>query len=190
MDVATDAAVAPPATEVIAEAAQVASSLNGGRGGTVRLGNGVVLKLRPVAPLAIREAAIRGNPPQIPIVHLADKDRDEPNPNDPDYLRANQEYAARQLFQVSDVLMLMGSEFVSAPDDVFPPTSDEWADMLRSTGMEIDTSNKYTRYLSWLRLYALTSEGELSQVLAGVVRLSGVTEVEVQRAAAAFLRYA
>lgn len=176
--------------EVSEEAASVAASLTGNVRDRICLSNGVVLKIRPVPPLAMREAATSEPQPKPPIVHIAAQDRDEENPNDPDYLAEVERWQLKQLARVADVMLILGTELVDLPQEcgLVPPDSDEWIEMLQAAGIQIQvSSNRYTRYLTWLRLYAIRSEPDLAEVFTAVVSASGVTEVEVQRAAAAFL---
>lgn len=176
------------ALDAIAEAADVAQAVVEGPRDRVTLSNQVVLKLRPVPPLALREAAVRIPPPAIPTVFIADHGREEPNPADPVYIEALKTYEQDQVFRVADVLMLLGTSVESVPDEIEMPESDNWIDALEALDLHVDRSNKYKRYLSWLRLYAVQSEVDIANVMAAVVSLSGVTEVEVARAAAAFRR--
>lgn len=182
-----------PADDQISEApsieaaANVAASIDGSGRPTITLGNGVILELKPVPPIAIREAAMQSSPPVVPRVFIEDKGREEENPNDPGYLRALQRYAFEQLYRATDVIMLMGTGLKYCPPTVFNIDSDEWVEQLQALSIEIPPfTNKYARYLAWLRLYAITSELEVGFILGKVTALSGVTELEVQRAAASF----
>ena len=56
----------------------------------------------------------------------------------------------------------------------------------RVVGIVTNRENKYQGYLAWLRLYACVAESDVVRILRNVTGLSGVTEEEVQRAAAAF----
>lgn len=185
-----DAADVPSAVDSIRDAANVVSGIEGGGRIRFRLSIGALLEFKSVPPIAIREAALSIRPPSVPTVFMEDKGREEENPNDPDYIRAMQKYAFEQLYRVSDVLMLLGTSIVRPlPDDVIPPESDEWMEPLEAIGIplpEKTRENKHIRYLSWLRLYAIRTEMEAGYIMGRITAMSGVTEVEVQRAAAAF----
>lgn len=178
------------AVQSIEDAVSAASSLDGSGRIGFTLSTGVVLRLKSVPPLAIREASLSIRPPAIPTVYMEDKGREEENANDPDYLQAMNRYALEQLFRVSDVLMLLGTSIVGeVPEGVFGPDSDEWMEPLEALGIALPENvrtNKHVRYLAWLRLYAVRSEQEVAYLMGRIASLSGVTEVEVQRAAAAF----
>lgn len=175
------------ALRAINQAANVVSFLAARSGpDTFKLRNGVVLKLAPVPPLAMREAAIHYPPPHPPVVLNRDKDREETNPNDPDYLEALERYTMEQAARVADVMILLGTSIESIPEGVEPPESPTWKAKLEALDIKVDSSNEYKQYLAWLRLYALTSEQDLAYTLWAVTRISGVTEEEVRRAASAF----
>lgn len=174
----------------IADVAAVASALDGSGRNGFRLSIGAILRFKSVPPIALREAALQVKPPPVPVVFMEDKGRKEENPNDPDYLRAMQLYALEQLYRVGDILMLLGTELVTpVPDGVTPPESDDWIEPLEALGLPLPArlrENKHVRYLTWLRLYAMRNEQEIGYIMGRIVSLSGVQEVEVQRAAAAF----
>ena len=176
--------------EVTREAAQAASSVTSGTN-EYTLSSGVVVLLKPVPPLAMREAAIQATPPRPPMVRVEDRDQEVENTADPDYLKAIEAHQAKQLYLVSDVMMMLGVDIINIPDDVFPPESEEWSQMLEAVGINIpeqSITNKYARRLTWMRLYVARSESDIATILSRIIALSGVTELEVQRAAAAFLR--
>lgn len=172
-------------------AAEAASSIERPLVQHYTLANGIKLKIKPVPPLAIRQAAIQVPPPSVPIVHDEGRDRDMENPSDPDYQKALEAYQVEQLFRVVDVMILLGTEVVHIPDDVYPPESEEWTDMLDAAGVTVPPfRSTQARRLGWMRLYAMITEADTAVVVSRLIALSGVTEVEVQRAAAAFLRTA
>lgn len=178
----------PSTLASIESASKVAEILKNRWVDRAQLRNGIVLKLSPVPPLAIREAAILTPPPRVPMWISPDKEREEPNPNDPDYLAALDRYSAEQSFRVADTIHLLGTAIEHVPDGIDRPEDDGWIDRLDSLGIKVDRDNPHKRYLSWLRLYAYSSKVDISMVTALTTRLSGVTEEEVQRAAASFRR--
>lgn len=166
--------------------AALARELDDGPPGTITLKNGIILKLKPVAPIAIREAAVRVQPPEVPLVYIEEKQREERNPADPAYLRAVDRYEADQVFRVADVLVLMGTKVEFVPEGRSGPDDDDWIDLLDALDISVPRDNKYRRYLAWVRYYAIEDEEDIGRVMAAIVRLSGVTEVEVDKAAKAF----
>lgn len=175
------------AARLLSEAAEVvAAVVDGEEKDRVTLSNGIVLKLRPVPPLAIREIALRFAPPPVPVVWIGDKERSEPNPNDPDYLAAMTRYTNDQIYRVADVSISLGTAVESVPDYLERPEADGWIDELEAVGITVDRENRHKRYLAWLRYYAINSTADLTRVMRGVTLLAGVTEEEVQRAVRAF----
>lgn len=152
----------------------------------VVLSSGIVLRIKPVPPLALRRAVTSVPPPAVPIVYIESKGREEPNPNDPDYLKAVQEYEQNQILRMTDVLFFLGTAIESIPDGLEGPEGDEWIAELEVLNLPVDKDNKYKRYLSWLTDYALMTERDIAKTVTKCLGVSGVTEVEVQRAVAAF----
>lgn len=150
------------------------------RSNTVELTNGIVLRIVPVPPLAMREVSIQVKPPEVPTVWMEDKQRDEPNPNDPDYLKALVEYSQRQVEMLTNIMLCLGTQVAEVPEGVDKPEDNDWIERIEFLGLHIDTSNKYQRYLSWLRYYALTSGPDISSIVRTVMQNSGTTEEEVQ----------
>lgn len=174
-------------TESINAAAEVVESLEEkSRRDRLVLSSGIVLKLRPVPPLAMREAAISVPQPKPPVVFMESVGRAEENPNDPDYMRAMTRWENDQVFRVADVLMLLGTAVEFVPEGFQRPEDDDWFEQLEVLGLAVDGTNKHKRYLAWLRLHAFTSERDIAAAMTAITSMSGVTEVEVQRAAQAF----
>lgn len=189
-DPSADESVKPTRQEIMSAAATVASALVP-PSKEFELSNGIVLKLRSVPPLAIRQAVLAVPRPKPPILKNPDTDEEYENTIDPDYIKAAMEHYETQFLVTGDVLVLMGTKIQSYPDDpdVIHLEDDEWIAMLRDgLNLKVDDSNAYRKYLSYMRLYALTSESETTELLQRITMLSGVSEVEVQRAAAAFRR--
>lgn len=153
---------------------------------TVILSCGVVLRFKPVPSLAIREAAMRIEAPQVPVVHMEDKDRDEENPNDPDYLRAVAEYEAAKALVANDVILLLGSDIESVPEGIAALQDQSWVQDLQALGIEFDTENHAARKLAWLKFYILRTDEDSIKALMGPMRSAGVSEVDVAKAMASF----
>lgn len=175
----------------IVQAAEVAAAVSEGKSvgrEKVELSNGIVLKLRPVPPFAMREAALRIKPPKPPIVLIEEKGREEPNPNDPDYIEALDQFAQDQAEAISNILILLGTSVESVPPDMCRPEDDDWIDVFNVLGVEIDADNRHQRYLAWMRFYALETQRDIADVVSSCISRSGVTEAEVQRVVASFRR--
>lgn len=162
-----------------AAARGAARAVNGSHPGRLQLSNGVVLQLKPVPPFAVRQAAVEVKDPPIPVVYIADKDRTEANPNDPDYLQAMKEAQQQRITAVTNLFFMIGTEVVSVPEGMFTPEQDDWIDMLEAVGLPVDRTNKFKRYFQWLAWYVVTSEDDIASIVSGVATLSGVREEDV-----------
>lgn len=163
-------------------AARGAARAVNGSVGRLQLSNGVVLKLKPVPPFAVRQAAVEIKDPPVPVVYIEDKDRTEANPNDPDYLDALKEAQQQRISAVTSLFFMIGTEAVDVPTDMFRPEDDDWIDMLEAVGLPVDRDNKFKRYYQWLAWYVITSEDDISLIVSGVATLSGVREEDVRLA--------
>lgn len=151
----------------------------------VVLSNGIILGIRPVPPFVTRAALSKLDTPDVPVVHIAEKDRSEANPNDPTYIAAMQLYQAEKLAIFADVLMLKGTEVKFVPEGRCNPDDDIWVEELALVGIDVPTG-KAARYLSWVKFHALETDRDIAYLTALLVRSSGVTEGEVQRAIESF----
>lgn len=176
--------------DVISAAGEIAAVLNGRRREAVSLSNGIVLRLRDVPPYALQNAATKFPPPTIPVVYIEDKGREEENPLDPDYLKALQTHSVKQLELAVDVLLLLGTSLLTKPEGEEGPEDNEWHERLTELGLEVNVANKSQRYLSWLRMYALARDDDMSEVVSAVIGRAGVSEVAVANAILAFRRAA
>ena len=155
-----------------------------GSDGPLTLSTGVKARLKPVSQSIIQDALALLEEPRVPMWKNPDKDgREEPNPLDPEYLEAVEEYRQAQVRTSFDVLSFFGIELVEGlPDD------DGWLKRLRMMEKlghldlgrfdlddEIDREFLYKRYVAM---------GNADYVLIGA--LSGINPAEVSRAADSF----
>lgn len=111
----------PVAVEVAKEiAAQEGSSQ------IITTANGVKIRIVPVSTALVEEVTSRIEDPEVPMWHNPDKDRDEPNPADPAYLRAVDKANRARGIAVMDVMCMFGAELV---DGV--PADQSWISKLR-----------------------------------------------------------
>lgn len=153
---------------------------------TVMLSNGIVLRLKPVPPFLVRQAAIQLELPKVPVMHNEAKGRDEPNPNDPDYLEAKEEYNALTTEAGLNVLFAAGTEVVSIPKGLYGPKDEGWLELLGILGIEVDVEHPVARYLAWIRYYAIGSAQDIGCLTRAMADGVGMTEEEVQAVADSF----
>ena len=155
--------------------------------GKITLSTGVVFKLENVPLFAfdkIKEKVGRERP-QVPVVHIESKDRDEPNPNDPDYIAAMESYDSKLNEKLVDMVIVLGTEVDSVPEG-FPKAEDEgWATKLKRLDIDIPEDSD-ERYLSWVKLCAMRTAEDLASLLMACARGAGVTEEDVAEQAASF----
>lgn len=157
------------------------------RGSVVTLSTGVVVRVRPVASLIISDIARAIPEPKIPRVYIETKAREEDNPSDPGYLKALEDRETAQAMAVNDAFLLMGTEVVSSPPDLWAVESDEWIDRLAIVGIG-KPEGPHARYLAWMKYVAAPLQTDIIALLHGVGRLSAVTEEDVQAVADGFRR--
>lgn len=154
--------------------------------------NGIVLKLRPVAPMIILDAQRRLVEPTPPMIANFEKGEGsdaplEENPNDPIYQRELQAYR-QKVGEVSNAIFLtQGVSVESVPDGINKPEDDEWSDDLTDiAGLEIPKVGKRRLYC-WIKYVALTSMDDFQALLNKLTVLGGVTlEQDVTNAETSF----
>lgn len=145
----------------------------------IMLSNGVVLKIKPVPGLLIRRAASQVVKPTVPMWHNPDRGRDEPNPNDPDYLDALGRYDEAVSMAAMNALFIVGTKPETPfPNGVAGPDSEEWIDELKFLEIAAQTEGP-GRYLDWLKYVALATTDDLINLSAAVGRVSGLQETDV-----------
>jgi hypothetical protein len=92
----------------------------------VMLAGGVQAKLVPVSASLIDEVTSKVKDPQIPMWHNPEKDRDEPNPNDPIYLAAVAEVGKARSTAAIDAIVMFGVDLIDGL-----PQDDKWLKKLR-----------------------------------------------------------
>lgn len=142
--------------------------------------NGIVFKLKPVAPLLVLDAQKQLTEPLPPKIPNFDKGEGEDapleeNPNDPTFLRAHMEYRQR-VGEVSNAIFLTrGTELVSVPDGVEGVDDEEWAlEVEEFAGIKVPKVGR-RRYYCWLKYIALTSMTDFQGLLNKLTALGGVT---------------
>lgn len=151
--------------------------------GTVLLKTGVRVRLHPIAAGAITDAQARIHYPRPPMWHNPDKEREEPNYNDPDYLEAVEQVNRDRGNAAIDVTVMLGVELVDGL-----PEGDRWLDGLRFLekrgGLDLsdfDFKSDLEREFVYKRYIAVSAED-----IATVQTMSGITPQEVDAAADGF----
>lgn len=155
-------------------------------GGT--LSNGIVVKFRAVAPLFIEAAQGQVPVPVVPKYWNTDREREEPNPADGDYLKACERYENVVNLAALNAMLIQGVSIVSVPDDMDGLDDNGWIELCEAVGIGVKADSVPARKLAYLRNYALQTAGDLDLALRGVARLTGISEEDVASSLDAFRR--
>ncbi len=147
------------------------------------LSTGVRARLHYVAGNTIGKVVSKVKDPKIPMWHNPDKDRDEENPNDPDYIVEVDKVNADRNEAIMDTLIILGCKLV----DPLPP-DDEWLPDLqflaKRTGLDLnifdwdDPQEKGFVYKKYVALGA--------RDLTELSKMAGITQEEVDIAVKSF----
>ncbi len=153
------------------------------------LSNGIVLALRPIPPGIIERALARLEKPKVPRWKNPDKDVEEENPGDPEYVAALEAYQLQRNVTAANTLLLVGTAMKEIPEGLYGPEEvGLWFDqeLMAHLGIEANTETNYDRYLAWLELYAMAKQGDILAVFSILNRIAGIGEEDVQAAVAGF----
>ena len=154
----------------------------------LELSSGVVLELGRAAPLVLTNVTKEMNesnpPPKPPIVYSEEKSREEPNENDPQYLKAQSEWNAFLTLRVIDVLIATSSKVKSIPDGMISHDSDEFLELLEISGIT-PRRTKMGLYTQWIQLVGAQKD-DIGQIGIALLRITGVAEESVAEAEATF----
>jgi hypothetical protein len=149
----------------------------------ITLSTGIRARLTPVAASLVAEATSLIKDPDPPTWHNPDKDRDEPNPSDPVYLRTIKENQTRRSLAGLDTLILFGVELVDPL-----PEDDRWLKQLklleRRGGLDLagyDQEDPIDREFLYKKFVAVGSAD-----LTEIGKLSGIAREAIKSAEDSF----
>ena len=152
----------------------------------VTLSSGVVLKVKPVPILLLNRIQMRFPKVHVPVVYNPDKERDEPNPNDPDYLEAVERNESAKTEALLDVMIGMGTEIVTIPDGLQKPTDSAWFDDLEFYLQEEQDDRERPRYLAWVKFVAIRNTDDMQSLAIAVQSKMGISEEAVAQSINSF----
>lgn len=152
----------------------------------ITLSTGVVLRIKPVSSMIFTELSKRHPQPKVPMWFNKENDRNEPNPNNPDYVEDMRNWQMNVGIGVVDIMIIMGTQFVSVTGDAPRLDDEEWIDNLVFTGMNIDRDNRRARYLAYIKYVAAVSDEDMEKLMQRVSGQSGVSEADVDSAVSQF----
>lgn len=151
------------------------------------LDSGVALRVTKIPPMLLADVEKRFPKPPVPKVHDETKGRAVENPNDPGYLAAVEANESDKSLAMTEVMVGKGTELVSIPAGMETPEDDGWKEEAEFyLGREIPAKSSRTRYLFWLKYYALTSQDDLVRLSNKVARKMGVSQEDVGTALNSF----
>lgn len=144
---------------------------------------GTKLKLFSVSSQLVSDAMAKVTPPSVPKYWNDRQERELENPMDPGYVSAVQAFEMRRNTIIVNIYLVMGTTLKSVADGMYKPNDNEWSDDINEIAGELEVPETgRTRYLCWLKYYALT-DNDIGDVIQKIQRLSGiVTEKEVDEA--------
>ena len=140
------------------------------------LSSGVVLRAKKIPIILIQRIQSRMVPPSPPVVFLKEKERNEPNPQDPDFKRRLAQWEMDRGLAILNIFAGYGTELVSTPSS-FPGVMDEgWVEDFKDI-YEDEIPEKFTarRYLAWLTCLAITDKDDLDKISDAVSAKIGVS---------------
>lgn len=149
---------------------------------------GVKFKLQKVNAFLVTEALGKVKFPEVPVVHIAEDDRDEENPNDPVYLAKLQDAQALRTLTAYNISIAMGTycERGWCPPGIDYVDGNSWPELMEYAGIDIPTS-RLARYVAWVKYYVLVDHDELNTLMTAIAQYAGfVQEAEVQQATESF----
>lgn len=169
----------------------IAKEENSGAGlSPIMLKSGVWAIVRPVSASLIEEALMLIEEPEVPTFYNEDKDREEPNPNDPKYLAALENVQRQSNLAAIDAAIMFAVDLVDADGNPIDPPNDGWVNKLRFMERQgivdlqkYDLDDEVDREFLYKKYIAVTAPD-----LDTIMRASGVGEEEIRKAADSFRR--
>ena len=161
----------------------------------VQVSTGVIFGVKRVPPLVLTDIRREFKEPPIPTWYNKDTGRREANPDDPEYIKANNEYMVNMSMAVVDIMILMGTEVKYVPSNLPSPDSQAWDSELRAillargwSRSEIAELSADEKYVFWVKYRAAVDNdmdddnNDIGKITTAIGRLSGVAEEDVKDA--------
>lgn len=139
---------------------------------------GVTIRRLTIPDILMQRVMEKVKKPKVPMWFNPEKERDEPNPNDPDYLEAVRQAQDERGQRAIDAAIMFGCELVSEL-----PESREWIQRLNRFGIEVDESDEFELKFAYLKYVAFSNSSDLALVTGW-----GLSEEDIANAGATFRR--
>lgn len=151
----------------------------------VTTSTGVVFELNAPAVWAVNDLhrQLEDTRPKPPKIWLKDKEREEENLADPDYLAAQGAFDLGLVQRMYDISISTGTKVLESP--VEDHNSDDFKDLLGVLGFEMPDSPR-VRYLKWVKYMAAPTPEDMAMLLTPLLRMLGTTEEDVVTATQTF----
>lgn len=149
------------------------------------LSTGVRATIKSVPPGLLEDVIARIEEPEVPVWYNENKGREEPNPNDPQYIKDMKKFERAQSAAIIETVVLFGLNLV---DPI--PEEDQWLKKLRFLNKrgvfdlegydledDLDKEFLYKRYIA-------IDEQDIRYIVSAV---TGVSPEEVEKARSTFL---
>ncbi len=145
----------------------------------LELSTGVKLRLRRPSSMLVKEAtkSLMEAEPKPPMVFIEEKEREEENPNDPDFRAAHNIWLAEVGIRSLRALIPTGTAIEYKPDDVVGPEDEDFADLMAAMGQQVE-GGRYSRYVQWVMSVACGAL-DLEILSVRLMRLAGIPEGDV-----------
>lgn len=138
---------------------------------------GVRVRIQAFPEMLARRAVLAIKDPPVPTYWNEDKEREEKNPQDPDYLAALADAEQRRGDAGIDAALLFGVELIDPL-----PEDKRWIRKLAMLNILVDESDVMAVELAYLKYVAFSSSEDLATLTSSV----GVSEAGIAEQAATF----
>ena len=149
--------------------------------------DGVCIRLVGVPSGTIQDAISRVKVPDVPTWYNPDKDRDEPNPNDPSYLKALEVHSQEQGRVATEAMIMFGCEI---DQDTWPPQDSTWLRKLQLAARRgtldlawVDWEDEIDQQFLFLKYHAISNDR-----LIEIGQAAGLSQEARAQARASFQR--
>ena len=137
----------------VVEVAHIVNEGSGDSDGVITLSTGARAKIHSVSASLVDQVSARVKDPEVPMWFNEKKDREEPNPSDPNYLRALDDVSRERGLAAMDALIMFGVELVDPM-----PEDDLWIRKLALVGIKIDPEDELEKEFMYKKYIAVGAE--------------------------------
>lgn len=148
----------------------------------IQLSSGVVLEGKQANPIALIAVMGQNPRPKPPMIFVESIGRNMENADDPDYVERVKSWEREQSSMLLKTMILYGTCVKSVPKGFPEPQDNEWLDELAAIDIQINSSSKSWRYITWVMFKAVQNEKDITAIKNCVGTLSGVREADVKAA--------